>query len=63
MKEKFTSRKFLIAVGGIAGGVLLILGGNISEGVTAIVTSVVGYLAAEGLIDLAAVKAGLDAEK
>lgn len=63
MKEKFTSRKFLVALGGILGGILLILTGNTAEGVTATVTAVIGYLAAEGLIDLAAVRAGLDREE
>ncbi len=56
MKEKFTSRKFLLAVGGLVGGIVLAALGNVSEGVTAAVTSVIAYLAAEGLIDLAAVK-------
>lgn len=60
LKEKFTSRKFLVAVAGVAGGILLALLGNVSEGVTAVVASVVAYLAAEGLIDLAAVKSILD---
>lgn len=56
LKEKFTSRKFLVAAAGIVSGVLLIVTGNTTEGVTAAVTSVVAYLAAEGLIDIAAVK-------
>ena len=60
LKEKFTSRKFLVAVTGVAGGILLALLGNVSEGVTAAVASVVAYLAAEGLIDLAAVKSILE---
>ncbi len=55
-KTKLTSRKFLIAVAGILGGAVLIGGGNTKEGLTAIVASVVSYLAAEGIIDLAAVK-------
>lgn len=56
MKEKFTSRKFLLAVGGLVGGMLLALLGNVTEGVTAAVAAVVAYLAAEGIIDLAALR-------
>lgn len=56
LKEKFTSRKFLVAAAGIVSGILLIVTGNTTEGVTAAVTSIVAYLAAEGLIDIAAVK-------
>ena len=55
-KEKITSRKFLVAVAGIVSGIMLIAGGSVNEGVTAIVASVVAYLAAEGIIDLAAVR-------
>ena len=54
--KKIGSRKFLVAVSGVISGIVLIAGGNITEGVTAIVTSVVAYLAAEGLVDMAAVK-------
>lgn len=54
--KKVSSRKFLVAVSGVVSGIVLIAGGNTTEGVTAIVTSVVAYLAAEGLVDMAAVK-------
>ena len=54
--KKVSSRKFLVAVSGVDSGIVLIAGGNTPEGVTAIVTSVVAYLAAEGLVDMAAVK-------
>lgn len=54
--QKLTSRKFLIAVAGLASGVALIINGNVEEGVTSIVASVVAYLVAEGIIDAAAVK-------
>lgn len=60
LKTKLTSRKFLVAVAGIVGGIALIAGGNITEGATMIATSVVAYLAAEGLIDMAAVKTAAD---
>ena len=56
LKEKFTSRKFLVAAAGIVSGIVLILGGNVTEGMTTAIASVVAYLAAEGLIDLAALK-------
>ena len=54
--KKVSSRKFLVAVSGVVSGIVLIAGGNTTDGVTAIVTSVVAYLAAEGLVDMAAVK-------
>lgn len=60
LKTKLTSRKFMVAVAGIIGGTLLIAAGNITEGATMIATSVVAYLAAEGLIDMAAVKNTVD---
>ena len=60
LKTKLTSRKFLMAVAGVVSGIVLILNGNANEGVTAVVASALGYLAAEGLIDLAALKAAVD---
>ncbi len=60
LKTKLTSRKFLVAVAGIVSGIVLIVNGNTTEGTTAIVTSIVAYLAAEGLIDAKAVKAATD---
>lgn len=56
LKTKLTSRKFLVAAAGVVSGIVLIADGSTAEGVTAIVTSVVAYLAAEGLVDMAAVK-------
>ncbi len=56
LKTKLTSRKFLIALAGVISGVVLLANGNTTEGVTSIVASVVAYLAAEGLVDMAAVK-------
>ena len=53
--KKFSSRKFLIAVSGVVSGILLIWSGSVTEGATAIVASVVAYLAAEGYIDAKAV--------
>ena len=56
LKTKLTSRKFLIAAAGVISGVVLLANGNVTEGVTSIIASVVAYLAAEGLVDMAAVK-------
>ena len=53
--KKLSSRKFMVSVAGIAGGILLILNGQTTEGTTTICTAVVAYLAAEGLIDWKAV--------
>ena len=60
LKTKLTSRKFMVAVAGIVGGIALLAAGNTTEGATMIATSVVAYLAAEGLIDMAAVKNAAD---
>ncbi len=49
--SKITSRKFLMAVGGAASGIVLIRGGNTAEGAALIGTSVTGYLIAEGYVD------------
>ena len=62
--KKVSSRKFIVAVSGVVSGIVLVVNGSTTEGVTAIVTSVVAYLAAEGLVDMAAVKKqGEDADK
>ena len=64
MKEaivsKLSSRKLWVAVAGIIGGVVLIANGNTVEGTATIISSVVGYLLAEGIIDAAAVKTVTD---
>ena len=54
---KLTSRKFLVALAGVISGAVLAASGNVTEGVATVIASVLGYLAAEGLIDAAAVKA------
>lgn len=53
--KKLTSRKFIVSVSGIISGIVLITSGNTTEGVTAIIASVVAYLIAEGYIDAKAV--------
>lgn len=60
LKTKLTSRKFLVAVAGIVSGVVLIANGSTTEGVATVIASVIAYLAAEGLIDAAAVKQTTD---
>jgi hypothetical protein len=54
--SKLSSRKLWVAVAGIVGGIVLIAKGNVVEGTATIISSVVGYLLAEGIIDAAAVK-------
>ena len=54
--KKLTSRKFLVAVAGIISGIVLVVNGGTTEGVGAIIASVLGYLAAEGYIDAKAVQ-------
>ena len=61
LKTKLTSRKFLIAVSGIVSGIVLIASGNATEGMGAVIASVLGYLIAEGYIDGKAVKAVAEA--
>ena len=56
LKTKLTSRKFLVAVAGIISGIVLIVNGNTTEGVSAVIASVIGYLVAEGYVDAKAVK-------
>ena len=63
MMKKLSSRKFIIAVSGIVSGIVLIISGSVTEGVSAIIASVIGYLAAEGYVDAKAVKAALDSEE
>lgn len=60
MKNKFTSRKFIAMLAGVAGGITLILSGCTMEGTAAIIASVVTYICAEAGIDKAAVKDALE---
>ena len=53
--QKLTSRKFIAAVAGIVTGVGVIASGNTTEGVIAVIASVIAYLVAEGYIDAKAV--------
>ena len=54
--QKLSSRKFIASLAGIVTGVAVILSGNVTEGIAAVITSVLGYLIAEGYIDAKAVK-------
>lgn len=60
MKQKLTSRKLWVAIAGIIAGIVLIINGNTVEGTASIVSSVLGYLIAEGFIDAKAVDGVLD---
>lgn len=59
--KKFTSRKLLAAVAGILTGIALIISGNTVEGASAVITSIVAYIVAEGYIDSQAVKNTIEA--
>ena len=54
--QKLTSRKFIACAAGIVTGAAVILSGNVTEGIAAVITSILGYLIAEGYIDAKAVK-------
>ena len=51
--NKFTSRKFIAMVAGVLTGIGVILSGQTTEGLTAVILSIISYLAAEGYIDSA----------
>ncbi len=56
LKQKFTSRKFIVAVFGIIAGAICIATGNVTQGSTTIITSILAYLVAEGYIDAKSVQ-------
>lgn len=60
MKEKLLSRKLWVALIGAITGIVLCFTGVVSEGVTTVITSVLGYLVAEGYIDAKAVNLVID---
>ena len=55
MLKKLTSRKFCSALIGIIAGISLIGSGNITEGTALMISSIVGYMLAEGFIDAQAI--------
>ena len=60
MMSKFTSRKFIAMIAGVAGGITLICTGNVVEGAVALIAAVVTYICAEANIDKAALKKTLE---
>lgn len=54
--SKFASRKFLAALAGVITGIALIVSGNVVEGTSTLITSIVAYIVAEGYVDGKAVK-------
>ena len=50
--ENLFSRKFIISLSCIIGGISLIKSGAVLPGVGALITACAGYLVAEGLIDI-----------
>lgn len=62
-KRKLASRKLWIAVAGLVSGLVLLFGGTedraqMISGVVLELASVIGYLCAEGLTDLASLETG-----
>ena len=49
--KKFLSRKFIAMVAGVLTGLGVVFTGQTVEGLTAIIASIIGYLATEGYID------------
>lgn len=49
--RKFTSRKFIAMLTGVLTGLGVVIAGNLYEGLSAVLLSVLTYLAAEGIID------------
>jgi len=48
---KLTSRKFLTALSAIITGIALIASGSTVEGTATVISAVIAYIAAEGIID------------
>ena len=55
LKQKFTSRKFIVCLTGILTGIGVALSGSITEGITTVLISLITYLIAEGYIDAKAI--------
>lgn len=63
--KKLTSRKFLVALAGVATGLAMVFGVDETTistvaGAVTTVASVVSYIMSEGMVDAAAVGAGKD---
>lgn len=55
LKQKFTSRKFIVCLTGILTGIGVALSGSVVEGVSTVLVSMITYLIAEGYIDAKAI--------
>ena len=55
LKQKFTSRKFIVCLTGILTGIGVAISGRVVEGVSAVLVSMITYLIAEGYIDAKAI--------
>lgn len=51
LKQKFTSRKFIVCLTGILTGIGVAISGGVVEGVSTVLVSMITYLIAEGYID------------
>ena len=56
LKQKFTSRKFIVCLTGILTGIGVAISGNVVEGVSTVLVSIITYLIAEGYIDAKALE-------
>jgi mannose/fructose/N-acetylgalactosamine-specific phosphotransferase system component IID len=58
LKQKFSSRKFIVCLTGILTGICVAISGNVVEGVSTVLVSMITYLIAEGYIDAKALDVG-----
>lgn len=58
LKQKFSSRKFIVCITGIVTGIGVAISGNVVEGVSTVLVSMITYLIAEGYIDAKALDVG-----
>lgn len=58
LKQKFSSRKFIVCITGIVTGIGVAISGNMVEGVSTVLVSMITYLIAEGYIDAKALDVG-----
>ena len=58
LKQKFSSRKFIVCLTGILTGIGVAISGNVVEGVSTVLVSMITYLIAEGYIDAKALDIG-----
>jgi hypothetical protein len=58
LKQKFSSRKFIVCLTGILTGICVAISGSVVEGVSTVLVSMITYLIAEGYIDAKALDVG-----